>query len=133
MLVHLCSFLLPHIHNLNDIPSCLPFRLDLGYLCIEFCMRRSHHDCNGQRRHILRVEETVCDVVLHIRFPMENGGHYTVCFFYFTRVEFESKDVGKKATYFLSLISFGVCHTLVELCPYGRKPNLMGRDAVISL
>jgi hypothetical protein len=78
MLFPLCLFLLPHMHNLNTVPSCFPFRLDLGYLCIEFCMGIRLYDCNRHRGHRLRVEETVCNMVLHLRFPMRNGGHYTL-------------------------------------------------------
>ena len=127
MLFPLCPFLLSHMHNLNDIPSCLPFRLDLGYLCIEFCMRRSLHDCNRQHRHRLGMHQTVGDVVLHLRFLLRNGGHYTA-FFYFTRVPVDNKDFEQLSTLLvtkrrsvrrqntiIALQSFSVSHAVMGL------------------
>ena len=54
-------------------------------------MRRSLHDCHGQRGYRLRVQKTVCDVVLHRRFLLRNGGHYTTFCFYLTRIHAEKK------------------------------------------
>jgi hypothetical protein len=53
------------------------------------------NDCDGRRWHILGVHETVCDVVLHMRFLMTNGGHYTAFFLYLTLFNSDNKDFGQ--------------------------------------
>jgi hypothetical protein len=58
-------------------------------------MRISFNDRDGHRGHILGVHETVCDVVLHMRFLMRNGGHYTAFFLYLTLFNSNKKDFGE--------------------------------------